>query len=67
MNLNNLFIIIFVFGFFILIAIWLISLVVPHKKRPKSIIQFFKIYWSEMFLVICIIVGAYFFVKGLSL
>jgi len=61
---NDLTIILFYF-FVVLIAISLMFSVVKQKKKPKSIKEFFKIYWSEIFLIVGLTLSGYYFGKGI--
>ncbi|MBI2629871.1 hypothetical protein HYW76_02105 [Candidatus Pacearchaeota archaeon] len=67
MEANKIIISLFVYSFFILVALGLISLVIPYKKRPKNTFQFIKIYWSEVLLIGCMILGAYFMIRGMGI
>jgi len=57
----------FVYGFFLLIALGLISLIIPNKPKPKGFFHFWKNYWSEVVLIIGVIFAAYCFLKGIGL
>jgi hypothetical protein len=68
MKFENLPVIIFVFVFFLSIAGAMISYIAPHKFERKytSLKEIVKTFWSETLLIIGIIVGAYFIIKGLN-
>lgn len=58
----------FVFAFFILIAMAMMSYVLPNKKlKGNGVIGAFKTYWSEMLLVFGMMLAAYFFLKARGL
>ncbi len=63
---TTIFIYCFVFGFFILLAFALIGYVDKKPPKNKTLINLIKTYWSEAFLIICMIVASWFFVKGIG-
>jgi len=57
---------IFVYGYFLLIAFWLIGQVDRKPPKKKTLWNLIKTYWSDWFLIICMLVGAQFFIWGVS-
>ena len=55
---------IFFYGFFLLIAGALMEWVDKKPPKHKTVKNLIKIYWSEVFLVLFLLLGASFFIKG---
>jgi len=52
------------FFFNLFFTLFPISIISEQKPKPTSVLHFFKVYWSELFLIIFVNIGIFIYTLG---